>query len=90
MKEEPINSERVIILLHDEHGWIAAKTKTKMKIADDYSRFIGYDITPSLWYQTFVPNEIVEEIINRIPTDEQFDSDPFYKSTLPHSINLFW
>lgn len=90
MKSEPINTDRVIILLQDEDGWIAAKGKPKALYSDNLSTFEGYHITPSLWHQVYVSNEAVNKIIKEIPTDQELDADNFDRNKRPIKINLFW
>ena len=90
MEEYQINPNKAMFLFDTGNGWEIAKlTDYKLQVCMDNisGNQCNYVIRHSLFYRSVVPEELLNKLINLIPTDEQLDDIEWCKKHQTNTIN---
>ena len=86
---EEIDPNRTLFLARTSEGWIIAKCGKFNMTFNENNEFLRYELLPSIFYMSKIPQELVDKLISYIPTEEQLDDKEYIDFVQPRVLDYF-
>ena len=86
---EEIDPNRTLFLARTSEGWIVAKGGKFNFAFNENNEFLHYELLPSIFYMSKVPDGLIDKLKSYIPTEEQLDDKEYMDSIQPKTLNYF-